>query len=72
MQSKFESNKAFKEAGARCLKLDMYGRPVQLTFKGNDKFRTRFGAIITILVGLLIGAFTLFNVLKVSTPGTPY
>lgn len=30
--------------------LDLYGRPVTLSFRGKDKFRTLFGGIVSVLL----------------------
>ena len=45
----------------RCLKFDLYGKPISLTFQGNDKFRTTFGATVTIIVTMLLLGFGTFR-----------
>ena len=50
----------------KCLTLDMYGRPVSLTFHGKEKFKTTVGACLTISVVTILGMFTLFNMLKLN------
>ena len=45
----------------------MYGKPVSLTFQGNDKFRTTFGATVTVIVSIFLisfGLFTFLNILR--------
>ena len=44
--------------------LDMYGRPVSLTFKGNEKYKTPIGASLTVFVVTLLLTYALFNCLK--------
>lgn len=34
--------------------IDIYGRPVRLTVKGADTYKTAFGGIITILSGIAL------------------
>jgi hypothetical protein len=47
------------------LKLDYFGRPVSLTFKGEDKFKTPIGAITTVICGILILAYCIFRFLPI-------
>ena len=54
--------------GDKCLGLDLYGRNVQFTFHGNEKFRTKFGACCTVLVGILVTAYTLFSLTALLSP----
>ena len=58
----------FKEGDVRgkCLSLDMYGRPVALTFQGNEKFRTPIGASMTIAVLIILVCYAMFNFAKVN------
>ena len=35
--------------GKKFRDLDMYGRNIQLTYRGSDKFKTKFGAFCTLL-----------------------
>ena len=42
----------------------MYGRPVSLTFKGNEKYKTPIGASLTVFVVTLLLTYALFNCLK--------
>ena len=38
--------------------LDLYGRPVTLSFRGKDKFRTLFGGIVSfLLLSLILSVF---------------
>ena len=43
--------------------LDLFGQPVQLTFKGDNKFRTPFGAFLTITMVILLTSYILFEAL---------
>ena len=45
----------------KCLNFDMYGRRIALTYNGQDKFRTKFGAFCTILVGLIVTCYAMFK-----------
>ena len=59
---------------SRLLSLDMYGKPVSLTFNGKEKIKTHFGAIITCLVSLALLIFGLnrwFNTLTNSSRYVP-
>ena len=47
--------------GGRCRKLDIYGKPVRLTFKGADTYQTSIGATVTILAGLAVISFGLWS-----------
>ena len=54
-QRKFKSNDLQMK---NCfLNFDLYGKPISLTFKGQEKFRTPFGAAITIFVSLVLIGF---------------
>ena len=48
-------------ASDRCTSFDLYGKPISLTFQGNDKFKTRVGATITILVSIFLIGFGAFR-----------
>ena len=51
----------------KCLSLDLYGREVNFTFRGHEKFRTKFGAICTIMIGIMVilyGVFSLNDLLR--------
>ena len=43
------------------LNFDLYGKPVSLTFQGNEKFRTSVGAVITIMVSIFLIGFGAFR-----------
>ena len=47
--------------GDKCLSFDMYGRQVMLTFQGHDKLKTKFGAICTIIIGLVVLSYAAFK-----------
>ena len=57
--------------GDKCLGLDLYGRNVQFTFHGNEKFRTKFGAFCTLVVGLIVTAYALFSLTDLLDPKLP-
>ena len=57
--------------GDKCLGLDLYGRNVQFTFHGNEKFRTKFGAFCTLIVGLIVTAYALFSLTDLLDPKLP-
>ena len=52
----------------KCVSLDLYGRNVQLTYHGNDKFRTKFGAFCTFLVFISVLTFAIFSMLDLLNP----
>lgn len=41
-------------------KIDCFGQPVTLNYKGHSKFKTGFGLILTILSALIVIAFVVF------------
>jgi hypothetical protein len=45
-------------------RLDLYGEPIGLTLGSKDKFKTKIGALISILVVLICGGYTAYLVLK--------
>ena len=47
--------------GDKCLSFDLYGRNVQFTFHGHEKFRTKFGAFCTFLVGFTVITYALIS-----------
>ena len=56
--------KSLKDGGemiGRCRKLDVYGNPVRLTFKGSDTYKTNIGATVSVFAGLVVVTFGLFN-----------
>ena len=48
----------------KCLDLDIYGRPVRLTFHGHDKFRTKFGAACTVFTGCFVLCYAAFKAMQ--------
>ena len=46
-----------KKFGKKFVDLDIYGHPVGVHFKGNNKFKTKLGALVTLVTYALI----LFN-----------
>ena len=55
------SYKVQKDAKSKFLNFDVYGKPVSLTFKGNDKYRTVPGVIITVFVGIFVLLYASFT-----------
>lgn len=51
--------------------LDVYGKPVQLTFMGKEKFKTNIGACISITVAVILLLFTIFNLAKINILSEP-
>jgi len=52
---KEDSQKNKKSAISRFLrKLDIYGKPIQLTFKGKESFKTTFGGTVSLILLLLL------------------
>lgn len=49
-----------------CRSLDVYGKPVSLTFQGDEKFRTSCGGCVTLTVGLILVLFGSFNAIKLN------
>ena len=43
-----------KSLNSAITSLDFYGRPIQLNYNGNRKFKTKFGALLTIISFALI------------------
>ena len=41
--------------------MDIYGKPVRLTFKGADTYKTQIGATVTILAGMAVITFGLYS-----------
>jgi len=39
----------------------MYGSAITLTFQGKDKFRTQFGAMVTIFIAVLLTSYGLIQ-----------
>jgi hypothetical protein len=57
----------FKETNCeKFSNLDLFGQPVELTFKGYNRFRTPFGAILTMLTGCIIVSYIVTEFLIVS------
>ena len=50
------------------LNLDLYGRNVKLTFRGEEKFRTKFGAFCTLVVFILMTTYTLTSLASLLNP----
>ena len=46
-----------------CVNLDLYGKPVSLTFQGKEKYKTTFGAMLTLLVSIFLIGFGTFRFL---------
>lgn len=51
-----------------CLIFDIYGSQVTLTFQGNHKFRTQFGAAVSIFLGLVLLTYALFKSTELISP----
>ena len=52
------------EVLGKCRRLDIYGKPVRLTFKGADSYKTQVGATVTVLAALTIISFALWSLLS--------
>lgn len=50
----------------RFYNLDMYGRPVSLTFHGEEKFKTPVGVVLTISLVLFLCLFIAYNLAKLN------
>jgi hypothetical protein len=44
-------------------KLDMFGINIKMTYEGYDSFKTLFGAIISIMVGVILVSFFTYKAL---------
>ena len=58
------TKKRLRDSGevlGRCRKLDIYGKPIRLTFKGADSYKTSVGATVTIIAGLAVISFGLYS-----------
>ena len=58
--------KSHQQAKDKCLTFDLYGKPVSLTFQGSDKYRTRIGAVITVIVSIMLISFGVFRFLSMA------
>ena len=56
--------KSDKKKRDMCLNFDAYGKPVSLTFHGSDNFKTRVGAIITIMAVVFVIGFGAFRLIS--------
>ena len=63
IQAEGEKWKSSRQKRDRCLSFDVYGKPVSLTFHGSDKFKTRVGAIITIMAVVFVLSFGAFRLI---------
>ena len=52
----------------KCISLDLYGRNVQLTYNGHEKFRTKFGAFCTLLVFIIVMVYALYSLADLLSP----
>ena len=50
----------------RVSSFDMYGKPILLSFKGNDYFKTFVGGVMSIISQMIIGAYLLVNFVPVA------
>ena len=55
----------------RLVSLDLYGKPVQLTFLGKAKYKTIIGAVFSISVVIVLFLFTIFNAAKLNQLAQP-
>ena len=46
----------------QCLDIDIFGRQIKLTFRGKDKFRTRFGTICTLIIIIILLSYMAFHI----------
>ena len=53
------------------MSIDMYGHPVGVNYKGSDAYKTRLGALVTLLTYLLIGTYAGFKIVKLVTKDDP-
>jgi len=49
----------------------MYGHPVGVNYKGSDVYKTRLGALLTLLTYLVIGTYAGFKIVKLVTRDDP-
>ena len=56
-----------KSLGAWFLMLDIFGMRVDLTFKGQSRYRTPGGAILTVFVAALMGIYAVITLSKLIT-----
>ncbi len=71
MSTNTRNQTSIYRAQNRCLRLDMYGRPVSLTFHGQEKFKTPIGSILTVTVITVLITFTLFKCLDLNNMKFP-
>ena len=51
---------------SKLVSLDLYGKPVSLTFLGKEKYKTIIGACFSISVATILIIFTIFNAAKLN------
>ena len=47
------------------LSFDVFAKPVNLTFQGQDKFKTHIGATLTLICGLLVLCYSVFRFIPI-------
>ena len=45
----------------RWRKMDVFGSKIELTYKGDHQYKTRFGATMTFLVGIMVASYATFG-----------
>lgn len=63
--------KILNTAGSKFASLDMFGHPITVFFRGGDVYRTKLGALLTILVYSTVLCFTTFGLIDLVTMGNP-
>jgi len=60
-----QTDSCSKKVGRKFKNLDIYGHQISLTYKGSDTFKTKLGALISVIVRTMLLAFASykFNVL---------
>jgi large-conductance mechanosensitive channel len=62
MKDKESKNTCIKKSVLMFRKFDIFGERVQFTFKGEDTFKTTYGAMVTTVIGLILLAFSIFRI----------
>ena len=49
--------------------IDLYGEPINLSYKGNSKYNTHLGGFVSLLVIVILGLYGVFNLYRLVVKG---
>ena len=61
MTKKTKNRTCGKQVKKNLRSMDMYGKPVELTFKGKQGFKTKFGGTISLLLLMFLVAISIYK-----------